>query len=184
MSHQDKRTLAMQYLLGSLSEEEKAKLEERYFSDDVEFEELEIAEDELVDSYVRNELSHGDRKRFEDAVSVSARLSERVNFARLFSERTAIAVERKPLPVTPSSPWYNLIFGQSVPGERSLRFAFAASLILLIAGLVLTVSWFKLRDANRNLTAERARIEKETADKENVIHFRRFAVAGDHTASF
>ena len=164
LSHQDKRNLAMQYLLGSLSEEEKAKLEERYFSDDVEFEELEIAEDELVDSYVRNELSHGDRKRFEDAVRVSARLSERVTFARLFSERTAIGVDRKPLPVTPSSPWYNFIFGQSVPGQRSLRFAFTVSLILLIAGLVLTVSWFKLRDANQNLTAERTRIEKEQAD--------------------
>ena len=154
----------MQYLLGSLLEEEKAKLEERYFSDDVEFEELEIAEDELVDSYVRNELSPGDRKRLEDAIRVSARLSERVNFARLFSERTANAVDGKPLPVRPSSPWYNFIFGQSVPGQRSLRFAFAASLILLIAALVLTVSWFKLRETNRNLTAERTRIEKEKAD--------------------
>jgi hypothetical protein len=164
LSHKDKRTVAMQYLLGSLSEEEKTKLEEQCFSDDVEFEELEIAEDELIDSYVRDELSHGDRKRFEDAVRVSARLSERVNFARLFSERTAIAVDRTPLPATPSRSWLNFIFGHSVPGQRRLRFAFAASLIPLIAGLVLTVSWFKLRDANRNLTAERTRIEKEKAD--------------------
>src|SRR5690349_8338982 len=103
----------MRYLLGTLSEEERAQLEERYFSDDAEFEEIEVAEGELVDRYVRDELPQSDRERFEQILAASPRLVERVEFARLFADKLRIAEEpiaatsRTPAPVPPKTSWFS-----------------------------------------------------------------------------
>ena len=53
------------YLLGDLSEEERARLEELYFTDDAAFESFLAARDELVDLHARGELKGGRRERFE-----------------------------------------------------------------------------------------------------------------------
>src|SRR5947207_5253847 len=84
------REIAMNYLLNRLSMDEKGSLEAAFFSDDNQFEELEIAEDELIDHYVRNELSDRDRKGFEAAMLSSRRLSERVKFARALAAKSAV----------------------------------------------------------------------------------------------
>ena len=60
-AQKDREESAIRYLLGGLSESERTSLEEKFFADDKEFEELEIAEGELVDRYVRRELSAADR---------------------------------------------------------------------------------------------------------------------------
>ena len=81
----------MRYILGTLSEEERTRFEELYFSDDTEFENIEIAEEELVDRYVRSELSQEDQSRFEKTLAASPRLTERVHFASLWKNKVADA---------------------------------------------------------------------------------------------
>ena len=92
MSRQSNQTeTTMRYLLGTLSDEERDRFEEMYFSDNAAFEEVEIAEGELVDRYVRGELSKSDQARFEAVVAGSRRLADRVEFARVWKDKLARA---------------------------------------------------------------------------------------------
>lgn len=70
------------YLLGALPEREQQQLEQKYMVDDTEFEELLAAEDDLLDAYVRGELSSTQRKQFETHFLVSPRRQKRLEFAR------------------------------------------------------------------------------------------------------
>ena len=159
--------LAMRYLLGTLSEEERERLEERYFSEDGEFEEIEIAEEELIDKYVRGELSKHDRERFETTLTSSPRLMERVEVARVFAERlksasspiTTLAAKEPACPREQAS-WWTRVFGVST-GSRAPRLAVAFSvLLILLGGLALFFGWLRLRAESRQLAAQQAALEQ------------------------
>ena len=134
MSRQSNQTEIRRYLLGSLSDEEKALLEEKYFSDDAMFEEIEIAEDELIDRYVRGELSKEDSERFTAVVAQSPRLAERVEFARVWKDKLSGPVVRlEPVQKTiePKKGWGK--GAQPRPTSMSMRYlAIAASVVVLI----------------------------------------------------
>src|SRR5437588_10554848 len=53
------------YLLGELAEEEQQRLEEQLLFDDERVEWLLIVEEELIDGYLRDQLSAAERARFE-----------------------------------------------------------------------------------------------------------------------
>jgi len=135
LSRQGNQTEIARYLLGSLSEEERATLEEKYFSDDTAFEEMQIAEEELIDQYVRAELSNEDNARFAAMVARSPRLAERVEFARVWKDklsgpvRSAAIIEDASKPVATVHPFLS----KSKFSTRNL--ALAASVIVLIGVL-------------------------------------------------
>ena len=142
----------MRYVLGTLPDAERVRLEERYFADDAEFEEIEIAEEELIDRYVRGELSTSDRAAFEQTVTRSPRLMERVEFAKLFAGKLRVA-EAQPK----KAKWWEGLFGFS----QAPRLAFAFSILLvLIAGGVLLVGWWQLRAESRRLAAQQAALDQ------------------------
>ena len=134
MSRQSNQTEITRYLLGSLSDEEKALLEERYFSDDAMFEEIEIAEEELIDRYVRGELSNEDSERFAAVVADSPRLAERVEFARVWKDKLAVSaapVGNVQKPLEPKEGWGKA--AQPRSRSVSMRYlAIAASVVVLI----------------------------------------------------
>ena len=70
------------YLLGELSEHDEAQIEEKYFPDDGAFERLCALEDELIDRYVRGELSKAQREDFEKRLLQSPEQRKRIEFAR------------------------------------------------------------------------------------------------------
>ena len=72
----------VRFLLGELPEEEMAALEERFFRDDSLFDELRAAEAELVDRYVRGELSGVTLQQFERHFLKFPERRQRVDFAR------------------------------------------------------------------------------------------------------
>jgi anti-sigma factor RsiW len=76
--------LIVQYLLGSLSEEETERLDELCFVDDEFAERLSAVENDLVDTYVRGELSSRNLKRFDSHYLASPRRREKVKIARAF----------------------------------------------------------------------------------------------------
>ena len=149
----------MQYLLGTLSNEERERFEERYFSDDAEFEEVEIAEEELIDRYVRRELSASDAAQFEVRLARSAGLQERVDFAKLFADklRTAgaagVASSRK-------QSWWQRLFGFTDAGRGpQLALAFS-TLLVLFAASVLLVGWMQLRRESQQIAAQQAALDQ------------------------
>lgn len=155
----------MRYLLGTLSDEERDRFEEMYFSDNAAFEEVEIAEGELVDRYVRGELSKSDQARFEAVVAGSPRLADRVEFARVWKDKLARASEARPVvsatetykPSEAGASWWSRLFGSTA----APRFAVAFSVLLvLVGGLALLFGWLRVREESRRLQAQQAALEQ------------------------
>src|SRR5262245_60156960 len=62
----DERDRLVRYLLGgALPEEEQQDLEQRYFDDEAFFEEMELAEQELIDNYLSGRLTQDEQESFE-----------------------------------------------------------------------------------------------------------------------
>src|SRR5215475_10175424 len=76
----DERLLT-RYLLGALSREETERLDELSIVDDEFAARLNTAEDDLVDAYVRNELSGTDSEQFQSSYLSSPRRRHKVGFA-------------------------------------------------------------------------------------------------------
>ena len=144
-------------------------MEERYFSGDAEFEEIEIAEEELIDRYVRGELAKVDQERFEATLAGSPRLKERVEFARTFAEKLRMSATEPQASATvvetshrveEKTNWRNKLFGFS--GEsRTARLAVAFGVLLvLVAGVALLAGWLRLREESRQLAAQQAALEQ------------------------
>jgi hypothetical protein len=176
----DSEDLTTQYLLGTSSEEEQTLLEERFFSDDDEFEELEIVEEELIDRYVRGELSAGDRSFFEQRLSKSPRLRERVEFAKLLKAKVAAAsvpvveeASSRRAIEAPKQSWWKALFGIGFPGfpgfigQPASRVALAVPMALVLVGSVaLILGWMHLRNESRRISAELAAVEQRKRELE------------------
>ena len=76
-----------QYLLGELSEEDAAKIEDLVFEEDEPYVLLRAAEDDLVDAYVAGELPPGRVHRFEARFLATAEGKQRVAMARALARR-------------------------------------------------------------------------------------------------
>lgn len=72
----------VEYLLGGLPEEERARTEERLFVDDDLHEDLRATADDLIHTYLDGALSQDDRVRFETHFLASARWRQRLEFMR------------------------------------------------------------------------------------------------------
>lgn len=70
------------YLLGRLTPLQESIVEDEYFSKPALFDELRAVEDDLVDEYVRNELSPEERQLFVERFLNSTEREEKVAFAR------------------------------------------------------------------------------------------------------
>lgn len=76
------RETMRQYLLGVLPEPEQDTLENEFLNDDDRFEQMVAAENELVDGYIRNQLTAQERQRFEQHYLAHPDRRERVRFAQ------------------------------------------------------------------------------------------------------
>lgn len=151
--------VAKRYLLGTLSDEERDQLEQRYFSDTAEFDEIELAEDDLVDAYVRGKLTADDHRRFERVVASSPRLIERVEFAKLLSQKTAASPS--PVAVVEEVPkrgrWWQL-FAFDQPGRLASAFGV---LLVLLGGLLVFGAWLQVRQRSEAIAAREAALEQQ-----------------------
>lgn len=156
----------MRYLLGNLSEDEKTRIEEGYFSEDSNFEAIELAEDELIDAYVRNELPSEDHGRFQALLTRSPRIAERVKFARVLASRADAFAPEDALPQaaalrSPGSKqktaWRSALF----PARPQLGTAVAVYAALLLVAAISLIGWFRIRNESARLAAERATLERQ-----------------------
>src|SRR5215216_1230742 len=151
----DKDAIERRYLLGKLSDAESARLEERYFVDESVFDEIEIAEDELIDAYVGGSLSSEDQKRFQNKLLKSERLGERVEFAKLLSK----SASPRPVVHEPAKAhWWDRLFYFSFQNP-ALRGAVVAGLFLVVLGIPALVGIRLSNERRHNL--ERAAIEQQ-----------------------
>ena len=88
----------IKYLLGESTEAEQSQLEQSYFNDAEFFEELSAVRRDLIDAYVRHELSPVQTKRFEQFFKTAAASREQIEFAKALAE-TADAHHSRTRPV-------------------------------------------------------------------------------------
>ena len=70
------------YFLGNLSPERERQVEERFFSDDRFFEQLQAVKEELIDNYLHQKLCDEDKALFEKNFLSSPTHRQQVEFAR------------------------------------------------------------------------------------------------------
>ena len=155
----------VRYILGTLSEAEKDRLEEGYFVDDAEFEQFEIAEEELIDRYVRGELSREESDRLETVLAKSPRLIDRVQFARAMAQKfaperavaAAVTVDERPREKTPW--WQGLLWFPTAQRAPAMALSFSV-LLLLLGGATLLTAYLSVREQSRQLAAQQAALEQ------------------------
>lgn len=115
-----------QYLLRLLGDEEQRKLEERLLTEDALFEELEIAEDVLIDRFLSGELSRTERDSFEKHFLAAPERQRNLRFAE------AVRRNLKEVPAVAPSPrprgWWNL-------HPYLLRAAAGVAAVTILAGI-------------------------------------------------
>jgi len=113
------------YLLGQAPPEEAEQLDELSVTDDEFAARLRAAENDLVDGYVRGELSGGRLERFQSVYLSSTRRREKVALARSFlalADRGTPAVMRQRAPIKRFPKW---------------ALALAASVVMVAGGILL-----------------------------------------------
>lgn len=163
--------LMTQYLLGELSDDEKLRLEEEFFSDDEAFAQLQALEDELRYDYARGGLSGAQRRQFEQRFLALPGEPQRVALAQAVLETVA----QVNLPRTPER---KIVAAETPSFFRSLSAFFglqssglqiglaAASLLLLLGGSWLLYQTVTLRGQVEQLKVARAGQEQQRRELE------------------
>lgn len=185
--------LMIQYLLGSLPEEETERLDELSFIDDEFAARLEAVENDLVDTYVRGELSGRELAQFNSHYLASPIRRERVKFAQTlqaFAKQTIITVpaqstaqaepsqpEQTPAPIStkPASWWHSLFSLFTVP-TPALQWSFAAAaLLMLLIGGWFMLETIKLRRQFDQAQSDRAALQQKERELQEQIDRQRTA---------
>lgn len=143
---------ARAYLLGELPEGEARAFEERALADAGLRDEVDAAEKDLIDEYVRGELSPPERGRFERLFLASERRRQSVAFARAFNETPSVT-SRDPAREGTLTSRFRLFLLSLLGARPALKFATATLALLVVA----VASWLALRP--KLPTREMARVE-------------------------
>lgn len=144
-------TWQVKYLLGHLTEEEQVEVEDRAFADEDYRSALEGTEADLIDAYVRGELSPSDRRSFELRFLIVPERRRKVEFARALA---TIASESVPKESQAAGRLSLLqLFWPSNPGVQ-----FAAGIAVLM--IVAAGAWLVSENA-----ASRARVASLEAER-------------------
>ena len=129
----DEDKLLVRYLFGELEENEARELEDEVLLNDELAERVEVVEMNLIDHYVRNELSGAERVRFEEKFLVDPENRDKVERARMFQESLASDKRAVVQPINSRSPRHMLsvLFARPLPA-----FALVALVVLLLAALI------------------------------------------------
>jgi len=144
------------YLLDDLPLQEMERVEEQLLTDASYFEQFSIAEDELIDAYVKGRLAGEERKKFSRHFLAVPGLRQDVNFAKALHQRAAeherrmaTAVPVRIQPVRDKSLFASLFQSPAIGS------AMAAALVVAIGmGLWLNTQNRQLRDRIEQLQAQ------------------------------
>src|SRR5262245_26772832 len=122
----------VKYLLGDLPPDEEILVEDRAVADADYLAALETMEADLIDSYVRGELSATDRRRFERRFLASPQRRRKVAFARDFA-KVAAEIKASAAPPGRLSAWDALV--RLIRGwNPAFQFAMALAALVVVAG--------------------------------------------------
>ena len=156
----------VKYLLGDLPPDQEIQVEDRAFADAEYLTALETAEADLIDSYVRGELSQTQRRRFESRFLVSPQRRRKVAFARDLAKVVAEVKAATPIPATVSG-WDALV---RLIGGWSPAFQFAlalAALVVVVGAVWLVIDNMAMRSRIAGLENPPRQIEPKVEPQPN-----------------
>ena len=165
--------LIARYLLGELSEEQQVEIEDCAFADQAYLASITAVENDLIDEYVRNELSGAERQRFETRFLASAERRKRVEFARALAGVMSEEAVPKKIVVreTKSWSWRDSIYAFINGLTPAARIAFVAAMPLLVIGLgYLGIETLRLR---RELTELREANQAQQNSQQQALELER-----------
>ena len=148
----------VQYLLGLLPPEDAERLDEASIVDDDIAARLRRVEDDLVDSYVRGQLSGETLAQFESHYLASPRRRERVAFAGRFLR----AVDRVAGPVAADPP-------RAPAASKMISTLAVAATLSLVAGGALLLQTVRLGRGLRVAQSERVALDQRARDLERQV---------------
>jgi len=154
VAHSQRET-ALQYLLGELPEQHAMEFEEQWFAGDNLFEETSALENELVDSFIRGELSEAQRRQFEKGYLVSPARRANLEFSRLLAEH--ISAARLSVATTRPNPVSTFLFFQA----WSRRFAWAMAVVVIVGISGIMVVNRRLRHELDSMSARQAEFQHQ-----------------------
>jgi hypothetical protein len=163
--------ITTRYLLGELSEAEQMALEREYFSSGEAFDRVLAAENNLVDSYVRDRLAPDARQRFEQIYLAHPKRRERVRFAEALAAKVDQSEVRAAQASVAESTW-----GRLLASMRRPKLAWASSFALVLLAAVGV--WYLME--TRRLRREFAQAESQRVaqvERERVLQQQ---IANDH----
>jgi flagellar biosynthesis regulator FlaF len=120
------------FLLGEMTDGERTAFEEKFIAEDSGlFDEINVAEDELIESYIRGTLSSTEKRKFEQNFLISETRRQRVAFTREMFDKLAAdgkSAAKKIEAVAESPSVWNSI----TQFFKTPRLAFGAALVILI----------------------------------------------------
>jgi len=84
------------YLLGQLSDEDREEFERRYFSDEELFDELQAAEDDLIDDFLSGNLSQAEVDMFQQNFLVGRKRERQLRVGKAWRNFAAAHAGEKP----------------------------------------------------------------------------------------
>ena len=135
------------FLLGEMPADARIAFEIKFTSDESLFEQISIAEDELIESYLRETLSSADKKNFEREFLSTESLRQRVAFMRTMLDKInkeqEIAAAKKTETAMAAHPsvWDSIANFFKTP---KLALGAALAIIVLIFG-----GWFLMRNGHQ-----------------------------------
>ena len=154
--------LIVQYLLGSLSEEETERLDELAIVDDEFAVRLQLVENDLVDAYVRGDLSGETLERFTSFYLSSPKRREKVGFSQAFQRVPDQDVITEQAEIRPRKPYEEESISR--PGWlRGLFSTWRPALVWGIASIALLLVIGALVVQNRRLQNQIAQTQSEQA---------------------
>jgi hypothetical protein len=150
--------LMARYLLGELTEEQQVEIEDRAFTDHEFMAGITSVENDLIDEYVRDQMSQSHRRRFESRFLASESRRKRVEFARalaqLLPETRVTERETRTVSATRNS-WRDALAAFFDGLNPTSRFALvAATLLILLGGAWLIIQTLTLRSQLNRLQAQ------------------------------
>jgi hypothetical protein len=150
--------VVMRYLLGDLPEETLVQVEDRAFSDPEYLRLIEAVEADLMDAYVRGQLTAPERRRFEEKFLASPERRKKVEFARALAQvsgENRVSAGEALHQRRSWRDWFDFRLRMAGP-------ALAAAAVLLIG----IVSWqaaqtWKLRGRVGQLEADRVNLQQQ-----------------------
>ena len=162
---EDNNQILVRYLLGESSEEEQEGIEQRYISDPDFYEQLLIAEDDLIDSYAEGALSEPRRASFESYFLRSPQRQARVDFARAWIAYVSKQGKQDRPAAEPPERRFGFFRFESWP--IGLRLAAALPIVLAVA-LPIAVA-LRLRNQLEQATVQRVELERNQYELQQQI---------------